>query len=60
MNLKITLPDPKYCNGCPCLQRSCEWDGCLEVPDVKCNIGHKITVAAFVKRPAICIKTNGE
>lgn len=25
MNLNITLKDPKYCDGCPCLSSECQY-----------------------------------
>ena len=62
MNLKITLPDPKYCNGCPCYNHSyghgdsyskCEFLGTFLEEKLE---GRDIVI----ERPQICIKTNGE
>jgi hypothetical protein len=57
MKLSITLPDPKYCNGCPChhvrkQKRMCEiW---------YMELDQKFDGFLRIIRPQICKDKNGE
>lgn len=61
MKLSINLPDPEYCNGCPC----CYWweQGAF----YKCNLCGKLDfkdsdepLIDMIIRPQICKDKNGE
>ena len=49
MKLEISLKDPKYCDGCPCL---------LTEPNYYCNLYWDKLDSLF--RPQKCIEENGE
>ena len=67
MKIEIKLPDPKYCNGCPCLIKQA-------MTKDKCCVGFPIEYsmtktrrrvrfkdnAPLVLRPKICIERHGE
>lgn len=60
MKIEINLPDPKYCNGCPCSY-------CLIFDDTICQISCNIfpdeiliSKKGKVTRPKICIERHGE
>ena len=62
MKLEIKLKDPKYCDGCPCLDD--EYDTCdfhklhleIDTRDLKSDI--KETMFYYI-RPQKCIEENG-
>jgi len=58
MNLKIILKDPKYCEGCPCLNHD------IESPE-ECNLDYIIDREVKngeirILRPQKCVDENGE
>ena len=58
MNLQIKLKDPKYCDGCPCLNY--EFDDCniQEMPDLETTV---IKGNHFRRiRPQKCRLENGD
>ena len=61
MNLKITLKDPKYCDGCPCegyiKDGGNEW---FECNYYFCELKLKPRTKYKTIRPQKCIEENGE
>ena len=56
MKIEIKLPDPKYCNGCPCSFP-------YHFGKIRCTFFHEIILldpimAEFI-RPKICVERNG-
>ena len=59
MNLTIKLKDPKYCDGCPCLDYFFDLEGREEVACSLYFVKPEIIDICHIKRPTKCIKGNG-
>ena len=61
MNLHIDLPDPKFCDGCPCLYEchTCELICGRGYVEFRPRIEQGLSALAC-RRPAKCIEENGE
>ena len=60
MKIEIKLPDPKYCNGCPCLRASMDSADCHFMPLILERDYDAIPMARYIIRPQICKDKNGE